>query len=424
MMDRSLTPIDRAERLASRVAASEAKVGVLGLGVVGSLTLRLILEAGLRVCGYDRDPQRVKSIRSEIEGRPDVGADPALLADADVLIIAVRVAIAEDGRAELEALRAAARTISGLPLRDRIVLLETTVPAGTTRRLASEWLSTSGGEITLVGYCPERLREGDDTDRLRAVPRLLGGVTEDATRIGCSFLSSLGVTAVPVAKPEVAELSKLLENAFLTTGITLMGEVTRIAHEFGIDATDVANAAATKPHGYFPFYPGAGIGGHCLPNDLAILRRTAVARDVQSPFLDGLSAASAHLTTTVLRRFRTLMEREDVQLEGSRVWVIGVGFKPGSRDTTRSAATEAIRELKSSGARVMYSDSLVPNFEVDGEPVPRIPSSDYPGAVDAVLILSGDSAIPLAEITARSSIVLDAGGAHTMMGDRNGVAHL
>jgi nucleotide sugar dehydrogenase len=214
-----------------------SNVGIVGLGIVGTVTARLVACAGHRVLGYDSNPDRVRQIRTELDAelngdKCEIANSPAVLSDADVIVIAVRAATDSDGVTDMVPLRQAWRTVAELPARDRLILLETTVPPGTTRRLAAE-LPPAIRSSTTIAHCPERLRVGDQLQQVRTVPRLVGGLTRSATRRGCDFIESLGIPAVPVAQPEVAELAKLLENGFLTTGIALMGEVARIAHALG-----------------------------------------------------------------------------------------------------------------------------------------------------------------------------------------------
>jgi nucleotide sugar dehydrogenase len=221
----------------------------------------------------------------------------------------------------------------------------------------------------------------------------------------------------------VAELSKLLENAFLTTGIALMAEVTRIAHALGIEAHEVAMAAQTKPRGYYPFFPGAGVGGHCLPNDLRLLRSTAESLGLAADLLSGVERSTSRMAGTAVRRLEALMLARGSALRDSLVWLIGVGFKNGTPDTTGSPAIEVTRTLRNRGARVVYSDSQVPDFTVDDVPVTRVVPC-VPPAAAAALILSGDREIDLAVLDSAVPVVLDAGGAQMMNGHAGNMAHL
>lgn len=413
-------------RLARRLTVRPLKVGIVGQGVVGTMTAQIVSDAGLRAIGYDRDVERVRGLREQ-EGRPptwSVVDNISSLADADVVVIAVRIPIARSGAANRTPLRDLAGALSKFLDRDKLIIVETTLPPGTTRWFAGLLAKGPHGNHAYIAYCPERLKAGQSVDEVRAIPRLVGGLTEDTGRLACTFFKRLGIQAVPVTSPEVAELSKLLENAFLTSGICLVGEVTRAAHALGISATEVASAAATKPDGYLPFWPGAGIGGHCLPNDLRLLKHTCGELGVKVPMLKALDASSAELSSAVLRHLETLMRARGQPMVGARVWILGVGFKAGSCDTTATPAQDLVRMLREKEASVAYSDPLVGSFVVDGRPVERISSGSCPRSIDAALILSGDPKIQLSQLSRRVPVILDLGGTRVMPGIRAKIATL
>ncbi len=398
-----------ATRLATGIDARASRVGVVGLGAVGGVTARLVAASGFRVIGIDRDPARLAQLRGnpayqQIELHEDIAA----LADVDVVFIAVRVE-SHDGATDLAVARGALRSLSAAARRPPLILFESTVPPGSTRALATEVFGADSLQFAMTAHCPERLRVGDEIAAIRATPRLVGGLSETATSLGAAFLERLGVTPVPVTCPEITELSKLLENTFLTTGIALMGEVTRLSHAIGVSAQEVAQAAATKPHGYFPFRPGAGIGGHCLINDLAMLRATAARAGITSPLLDGVQHAAGQLTATVVERLENLLAENRLSLAGARVGIVGVGFKPDSGDVTNSAAIDLVRALRTRGADVGYIDSLVADFAVDGARLARLTPGEAP-SLQALLVLGGDRGTDLAQLARDVPATLDASG--------------
>jgi nucleotide sugar dehydrogenase len=352
---------------------------VVGLGPVGTSTVRLLVRAGLPVRGYDIAAEALGRARAELAAELgpgpgwEVGADPAAaLAGAEVVVVAVRLGRdVGDGGGRVsrdDALRAVAGTLGRHGRDGQLVVVESTAAPGTTRRFAAEWLRRPGIE---VAHAPERLRVGDDDAALKATPRLVGGLTPPATARACALLRRVGISPVPVSAPEVSELAKLLENAFLATGIGLVGEVTRVAHALGLSAREVTEAAATKPRGYFPFHPGPGVGGHCLRNDLDLLRRHAADLGLEAPLLDGVAAAAAGMPGTTVSRLLARLAEQGREPAGARILLVGVGFKPGSADLAETPAAPVARLLRAAGAEPAYADSQVPAFAVDGVPLPR-----------------------------------------------------
>lgn len=411
------------ERIERTDLAQESKVhsrvGVVGLGSVGTLSVKLALRAGLEVVGYDRDKNRIEEFKSNTQHDPLllVSHNSVCLTGTDIILVAIRLQVSESGSINLEPLRKVAEMLNSLPPIQRLVVLQSTVPPGITRQFANEWLQPSKKGQFLVAHCPERLKIGDTVEDLLLVPRLVGGMCQEATDITCKFLEQIGIQPVPVSAPEVSELSKLLENTFLTVGIGLMGEITRISHALSLNTNEVAKAASTKPNGYFPFYPGPGIGGHCLPNDLQILRKIASDVNIDAPILKGVNNSIKLMTPAVIIYLDMLLKEEGIHIKDARIWIIGIGFKVDSSDLTRSPAIDLVRELRQRDALPMYSDSRNLNFEVDNISVERILPETFPDDVMAVLILAGDRSIDLSTLNERIPIILDVGGSKIMPGD-------
>jgi UDP-N-acetyl-D-glucosamine dehydrogenase len=404
-----------AQQIMCRMDARRAVCGVIGLGFIGSTLMDAIVNAGYQVHGSDRSDEAVNRFRGWMEernpdagGRWSAGCDTAALSEAEVVMVAVRTPPRGDGSVELEPLEAVTGILRPHRLEPRLILLESTVPCGTTRCFAASLRARPG---IFVAHSPERLSVGHDRRVLRSVPHLVGGIDADAGRVGAHFLRMLCDRVVAVSSPEVSELSKLVENAFLTMGIALSNEVTQIAHMMGVAAEEVCAAAATKPFGYYPFYPGPGLGGHCLGNDLEILISTSKRLGVPSALMNAVAAAATNGPVLVLRRLEGLLRERGLELQNRRILLVGVGFKPGTSDTTESPAREVVRLLRDRGADVWYLDSLVREFAVDGQAIKRMQAGEAANAnFTATLILAGDCTAPVDRLVASSELVLDARG--------------
>jgi nucleotide sugar dehydrogenase len=409
-----------------------ARCAVMGLGFIGTTLMDAIVAAGFDVHGYDRSDAAVDRFCSRT-GAPDAregksrttGTDPSALGGAQVVIVAVRALVSPDGSVDLEPLRSAAAVLRADGREDRLVLVESTLPPGTTRVFAEEWVGAGPHSGYFVAHAPERLAAGQDWTDLRTMPHLVGGVDPASTELAGLFLGRLCETVVRVSSPEVSELSKLLENAFISVGVGLTGEITRIAHGLDISASEVCAAAATKSIGYHAFYPGAGIGGHCLPNDLKILRAAAARLGGETPLIQGVIQVASQQPRFVVDRLESLLTRSGAPLSGADVVLVGVGFKIGSPDTTATPASEVVRNLRARGARALYVDSQVPEFTVDGAPVPRVaPDALIDDAFPAGIVLSGDRTIDADRLERAVRVLLDAGGARVLRGAFSAVHRL
>ena len=428
--DRSVLRAAHAAELEARIQNREVRVVVVGLGYIGATAMQSLIEAGFHAHGYDRAPAAVERFSAEAQrfapgGRWTVGTDEAVLREADVVIVAVRALVRLDWSVDLEPLRAVAATLRAHPRPSRLVVVLSTLPPTTTRRFALDWLAASADPGLFVVHAPERLQAGNTRWTFRNTPHLVAGLDEPATRLGAALIGTFCDTVVPASAPEVTELTKLVENAFMAVGISFIGEVSRLSHALGLSAEEVARAAGTKPFGYFAFLPGPGIGGHCIPNDLQILRRVIRDTGLDAPLLDGASTTSADMPGLVVDHLSRLLHERGVSMMGSRVLVVGVGFKIGSPDTTETPARDVVRALRARSAEVSYLDEGVAGFVVDGEEVPRVrPEELRPGAFEAGILHSGDATVSGAALREAVSVLLDAGGGRLIQGGLHGAYRL
>ena len=398
---------------------------VAGLGIVGKTQCRLLLDQNFPVIGYDIDPKAVESSKQEL-GYPDnknlltLSDCDSCLESADIVFVCVRTSLHPNGKPNRDALQSLIKSIRSRCSSPTFVVIVSTVVVGTSQWFADQLATAAPNrQHFLVGYSPERIFEGQSLEDIRETPRLVSGVGLEAAELTSELISLLCKQSVAVSRPEAAEMGKLLENTFRTNCIALVGEITRASNALGIEATEVCRAAASKPFGYFPFFPGPGVGGHCLPNDLRLLEASFSTAGVHSPVLSAVREAISLIPDAVVKRLDNMLEN----LRRADILMVGVGFKPGSSDTSFSPAKPLAEKLLSRAASVSYFDSKVHEFSVSGTTVPRVENLEE-RKWDAVLILSGDSNTSLSQLYAVSKVVLDTGGSAVMKGDDSGLFRL
>jgi nucleotide sugar dehydrogenase len=408
--------------LESLIEARTAVCGVIGLGFIGATVARALRTAGFPVTGVDRDTAIADAFGERDSAVPS-STDTAALADADVVVIAVRVAPSDGARVDTEPLEAAVRAIASLPEKARLSVLVSTVPPGTTRMLVGDVIT---GEDQFLVHAPERLQVDDTIWTIDRIPHVVGGIDADSTRLGAQLLACITDSVVPVDACEIAEIAKLLENSSNAVGIALVAEVTALARAHGVDMAAVTAAAATKPFGYRPFHPGPGIGGHCIPNDVRMLRDAALAAGVPARVLAAAVDVSHEMPAQTVDRVEELLAARGHRLDGHQVLLVGLGFKVGTADTAATPAVAIARELRRRGATPIGVDSRVAVLDVDGELLERIDpealGSDQSFA--AAIVLTGDPAVQPQQLHDSATVVLDAGGGRALASPLEGAARL
>ncbi|TQC47012.1 nucleotide sugar dehydrogenase [Rhodococcus sp. WS4] len=353
-------------------------VGVMGLGCVGLPTALALAEADIAVLGCDVSEERLASIR---EKRVDLLAadrerldrflgserltlttENAALSTVDTVLICVPTPIDRHLVPDLTALSECCRAVVAATRPGQTIVLMSTTYVGCTHDLLVEPLRRRGlvvGEDVFVAFSPERIDPGVPAHTQEFTPRVVGGATPACTDRAVQTLSKVAAAMHAVASPEAAELTKLLENTFRAVNIALANEFSGIARHFGIDVIEVIDAAATKPYGFMPFYPGPGVGGHCIPCDPHYLLWQLKANHEQSPVTEAAMAAIAARPRAVVSRAQEVLADAGCPLAGSRVLIVGVAYKPGVADVRESPALEILEELTHRGALASYSDPLV-----------------------------------------------------------------
>ncbi len=372
------------------------EVAIVGLGYVGLPTALAFHAAGHRVIGIDVSARRLDAIRGGdvdlLESdhlRLDsalsdpsafvISADPARLVEAAAVIVCVPTPVDEHLMPDLRALSSACETVVAHARPRQTLMLTSTTYVGCTRRMLVAPLAARGlvaGRDVYVAFSPERIDPGNSGHAHEKVPRIVGGITEacaaKATAVLAGYASQLHV----VSSAEAAEMTKLYENTFRAVNISLANEFADISSVLGLDVTEVIDAAATKPYGFMAFYPGPGVGGHCIPCDPHYLLWQLRAKRVPAPMIETAMALVAARPRQVVRRAGEVLAAQGRPVTGAKVLVVGVTYKPGVSDVRESPALEIISELRQAGASVNYTDVFIPNVVVDGEILNRV---DEPG---------------------------------------------
>jgi UDP-N-acetyl-D-glucosamine dehydrogenase len=363
---------------AGRAATALKTVAVVGLGYVGLPTGIALADAGLDVIGIDVSERRLADIR---EGSADLlladqqrlgevlaaerltlTCAPDTLADADAVLICVPTPVDEERRPDLRFLVSACETVVEQARRGQLIVLTSTSYVGTTRDLLAVPLAHRGLEPGIdvhVAFSPERIDPGNTSWRQEAVPRVVGGVTPDCTRVAGGLIAEIAARVHPVSSPEAAEMTKLYENSFRAVNIAFANEIAGLGRRFGLDPVEVIEAAGTKPYGFMKFYPGPGVGGHCIPCDPYYLLWGLREAQATAPVLERAMRGIAARPREVVARAAELLEHRHIDVACARVLIVGVAYKPAIQDTRESPAVEILGQLWGLGASVAYHDPLV-----------------------------------------------------------------
>jgi UDP-N-acetyl-D-glucosamine dehydrogenase len=420
--------------LAARIADKSARVTVIGLGYVGLPLAVGFAKAGYPVLGLDVDEHKIAALnegRSYIQdvdsadvaamkraGRLAGSKDYDRLADTDAIFICVPTPFDAMKAPDLIFIEQAARGIAPRLRGDQLVILQSTTYPGTTEEFVLPILEESGlkaGEDFFLAFSPERINPGDTHFSVENTPKVVGGLTPHCTELARALLSQLFAHVHVVSSPRAAEMSKLLENIFRSVNIALVNELALLSERMGIDLWEVIEAAKTKPFGFMPFYPGPGVGGHCIPVDPYYLSWKAREYDFYTKFIELAAEVNQAMPYHVVDLVTQALGGQGKSLEGARVLVLGVAFKRDIDDARNSPAERVIELLLKRSAQVTYHDPYVPRYRVGGDVFYRdeywlesIDLSDEALATaDCVVIIAGHKAVDYARVVQHARLVVD-----------------
>ena len=413
--------------LQTKLENRNATAAVIGLGYVGLPLAMEITAAGFDVIGIDLDSSKIdilKQGRSYIldVSEKDIGdtiqsgkfkptSDFSVLANADTVSICVPTPLSKSRDPDISFILSATEEIRKYLHRDQLIVLESTTYPGTTDELIVPELETSGlrvGSDFYVAYSPERIDPGNATFTTRNTPKIVGGVTPRCTEIARLFYSQFIDQVVPVSSTKCAEMVKLLENTFRSVNIGMVNELALMCDLLGVDVYEVIDAAATKPFGFSPFYPGPGLGGHCIPIDPHYLAWKLKALNFQARFIGLAAEINGMMPAVVSSMVADGLNRVSKSIRGSKVMILGVAYKKNVSDCRESPALDVMRLLGEKGAILSYSDPLVPTVHLGRRTLKSIGTSPAQIAEhDCVIILTDHSSYDIREIVESAKLVID-----------------
>ncbi len=410
-----------------RIQNKDLKIGVIGLGYVGLPLAVEFARAGFHVTGFDVDAWKVAELNASRSYIPDVSTpdlaaevkagrfrattDMSALAEMDTIDICVPTPLRKtkdpDMSYVVQAVEAAAKYIR----KGQLISLESTTYPGTTEELVRPMLEAGGlkaGRDFYLVFSPERVDPSNPTFKTRNIPKVVGGIDKQSTEMGAALYGQITTTVVPVSSTVVAEMAKLLENTFRAVNIGLVNELALMCHKMNIDVWEVIDAARTKPFGFMAFYPGPGLGGHCIPIDPFYLSWKARQSGFEARFIELAGQVNSSMPDYVVTRVADALNTVKKAINGSRIHLAGVAYKKNVGDLRESPALDILEFLQMRGAEVSYSDPYVAAFTHAGHEYTPIPiEAALASKPDCLVITTDHDAFDYEDIAKRSALIVD-----------------
>ncbi|MEK6778007.1 MAG: nucleotide sugar dehydrogenase [bacterium] len=418
----------REKALACKIKDRSIRAGIIGLGYVGLPLAVEFAHAGYSVVGIDKDAEKVRRIKAGKSYIPDVSQktlkeivekgllmateDFSVLKDLDTVNICVPTPLRKTRDPDVSYIVDAVDKIAEYLHPGQLIILESTTYPGTTEELVLPILEQGGlkvGKDFFLSFSPERVDPGNQKYATRNTPKVVGGVTAACTRLSAAFYANAIDTVVPVSTTRVAEMVKLLENTFRSVNIGLVNELAMMCDKMKINVWEIIDAAATKPFGFMPFYPGPGLGGHCIPIDPFYLSWKAKQSGFEPRFIELAGEVNSKMPHHVVFKVMDAMNQHEKSLKGSRILIMGIAYKKDINDVRESPALDIMKLLQEKGARVAYHDPFIPRISLNGaRPIRSVPLSKTElGSYDCVVIVTNHSGIDYQEVARHAALVVD-----------------
>ncbi len=420
--------MNRKTALLQKIERREARIGVVGIGYVGLPLAVAFAQAGFSVTAVDVDPRKtdaVNSGQSYIEDVPEADLAPlvadgrlraftdyAALAEVDAISICVPTPLNKTKDPDISYILDAAANIAKYGGTGKLVILESTVYPGATDEVILPQLKQNGDQVGrdfFLAFSPERIDPGRTDYDIYTTPKVIGGVTPDCLEIAVALYGTVVQNPVPVSSTAAAEMVKLLENTFRAVNIGLVNEVALMCDKLGLDVWEVVSAAATKPYGFMPFYPGPGLGGHCIPVDPHYLSWKLRTLNYKARFIELAAEVNSHMPEYVVNKAAAGLNQVRKAVNGSRILLLGVAYKPDVSDVRESPAIDIIHLLQAQGAAVSYHDPYVPDLAHEGFDLHSTPLTETAvAAADCVVIVTHHSGLDWDMIAQHAPLIVDA----------------
>ncbi len=426
---------DLKQRLRNKTAA----IGIVGLGYVGLPLAVAFSEAGFKVLGFDMQQKRVNSVN---KGQPYIAdidseslsavvvnnllqatTDQSRFKELDVICICVPTPLTRTREPDLSYVTSQSEELSRYLQPGQLIVLESTTYPGTTREVVLPILERSGlkgGQDFYLAYSPERVDPGNKKYRIKNTPKIVGGIDPQSTRLAELLYRQVADMVVPLSSPEVAEMTKIFENVFRNVNIALVNELAQLCEKMGISVWEVIDAASSKPFGYMPFYPGPGIGGHCIPLDPYYLASKAREYDFHTRFIELAAEINERMPYYVISRIMDALNTSGKILNNARVLVLGVAYKKDVEDIRESPSLKLIQLLHEKGSNVSYNDPYIVKIQISQNTLSSVELTEKClSSADCVVIATDHSCYNYQHIADKANLVFDTRGVTRKLDNNN-----
>ncbi|MGA2159076.1 MAG: nucleotide sugar dehydrogenase [Dehalococcoidia bacterium] len=431
-------------KIEEKIQNKTAKIGIIGLGYVGMPLAIAFAEAGFKVVGFDAQQAKVDAVnkgKSDIADIADERLAPLLasesieatgnmarLGEADAVCICVPTPLTNTKEPDLSFVKGVSQDLAQRLRPGQLIILESTTYPGTTREVILPILQRSGLEVDkefYLAFSPERIDPGNNKYNIKNTPKIVGGISPVSTGVAAMLYRQVADNVVVVTSSEAAEMTKVFENVFRSVNIALVNQMAQLCEKMGVSIWEVIESAATKPFGYMPFYPGPGIGGHCIPLDPYYLANKAREYDFHISFIELAAEINESMPYYVVARVMEALNEGGKALKGAKVLVLGVAYKKDSADIRESPSLKIIELLHNKGAQVSYSDPYVKKINNSAGNWESVSLTQKNlSSADCVLIATDHSCFDLDRIAAWSKLIFDTRGVTRHLKDHPGIIRL